>query len=103
MNNHSYNNVMEINKLKTLFDALADNTRLKILLSLTKGEKCVCMISEELNISHSLASHQLAYLKKHKLVKSRKDKRHCFYSLDDEHVKDILEIAFTHISEDKYD
>lgn len=105
MNGCSYNKVMknlDINKIVNLFSHLADQTRLKILLSLLDGEKCVCMISEELNISHSLTSHQLSYLKKEKLVKVKKVKRHCFYSLDDEHVKELLEIANTHVSEEKY-
>lgn len=102
MNNHSYNLSMEtkqINDIETLFKVIADKTRLEILISLLDGEKCVCMIAKELGISHSLASHQLSFLKKSKLVDSRKEKRHCFYWLKDEHVNKLLEIAFEHVSE----
>lgn len=102
MNKHSYNVLMkakQIIDIETLFKVMGDKTRLDILHLLLEGEKCVCVISKQLGISHSLTSHQLALLRKNKLVDCRKEKRHCFYWLKDEHVKKILEIAFEHVSE----
>lgn len=108
MNGCSYNIGMhyskdEINKMYILLSSMADKTRIKILSSLLEGEKCVCEISKELDISQSLASHQLATLKKHFLVKSYKRGQHRFYSLDDEHVELILKIVHEHILEENHD
>ena len=48
-------------------------------------------------MTKSAVSHQLRLLKDEGLVKSRRDGKNIFYSLDDQHVIDIIDIAFTHI------
>lgn len=63
----------QINQMETLFKALADATRLRILGLLLTGEVCVCHIHESLKISQPKASRHLAYLRRSGLVTSRRD------------------------------
>jgi len=60
-------------KLETLFKALAESTRLRILGLLLTGEVCVCHIHESLKISQPKASRHLAYLRRSGLVETRRD------------------------------
>lgn len=87
-------------KLENFYKILGDNTRLNILFLLRQHELCVHEISSELGISHSLTSHQLKTLKDNKLVKSRKRGKECLYSLADNHVHDVIEIALEHVLEE---
>lgn len=64
-----------------LFGALADPTRLKILLALGRGELCVCDVSHVLGLSVSAVSHQLRVLRNLDLVSYRTDGKMAFYSL----------------------
>ena len=59
--------------METLFKALADATRLRILGLLLTGEVCVCHIHESLKITQPKASRHLAYLRKSGLVDTRRD------------------------------
>jgi ArsR family transcriptional regulator len=59
--------------METLFKALADETRLRILGLLLTGEVCVCDIHESLKIPQSKASRHLAYLRRVGLVDTRRD------------------------------
>ena len=59
--------------METLFKALADETRLRILGLLLTGEVCVCDIHESLKIPQSKASRHLAYLRRSGLVETRRD------------------------------
>jgi ArsR family transcriptional regulator len=63
----------QINEMETLFKALADATRLRILGLLLTGEVCVCHIHESLKIPQPKASRHLAYLRRSGLVTSRRD------------------------------
>ncbi len=85
--------------LAELFKVFGDSTRIKILWALGESEMCVCDIASLLNMTHSAISHQLRYLKKARLVKNRKDGKVVYYSLDDDHVKEIFEQGLTHINE----
>jgi len=60
-------------EMETLFKALADATRLRILGLLLTGEVCVCDIHESLKIPQSKASRHLAYLRRARLVDTRRD------------------------------
>src|SRR6185436_9171875 len=62
-----------VDNLETLFKALADATRLRILGLLLTGEVCVCDIHETLKIPQSKASRHLAYLRRSGLVETRRD------------------------------
>src|SRR5256885_15514331 len=62
----------QLNEMETLFKALADATRLRILGLLLTGEVCVCDIHESLKIPQSKASRHLAYLRRSGLVDTRR-------------------------------
>lgn len=63
----------QLTDMETLFKALADATRLRILGLLLAGEVCVCDIHESLKIPQSRASRHLAYLRRSGLVETRRD------------------------------
>lgn len=86
--------------LAELFKVFGDSTRARILWALDEAEMCVCDIAYLLNMTQSAISHQLRVLKQAKLVKSRREGKIVFYSLEDEHVKQIFELGLIHIVED---
>jgi ArsR family transcriptional regulator len=69
--------------LETLFKALADTTRLRILGLLLTGEVCVCHIHESLKIPQPKASRHLAYLRKAGLVEARREGLWMHYRIAD--------------------
>ncbi len=81
------------------FKALGDPTRLRIVQALTLEELCVCDLSALMDVSISAISHQLRLLRNLKLVKFRKEGKMAYYSLDDDHVKELISITREHISE----
>ncbi len=85
--------------LADLFRIFGDTTRIRILYSLFDGELCVGDISTILGMSQSSVSHQLRILKDSKLVKFRRDGKSIFYSLDDDHVRSILDLGMEHLEE----
>lgn len=89
----------EIFDLAELFKVFGDSTRIKIINALMMEELCVCDIAAITNSTPSAISHQLRVLKQAKLVKYRKEGKSVFYSLDDEHVKEIFEKGREHIEE----
>ncbi len=89
----------KIMELSDFLEAFSDYTRLKILLSLSNQELCTCDLSEITGLSASAISHQLRVLRDKKLVKYRRVGRNVYYSLDDEHVAEILNTALEHIGE----
>jgi len=85
--------------LAELFKVFGDSTRIKILCVLFESEMCVCDIAALLNMTQSAISHQLRVLKNARLVKYRKEGKVVFYSLDDQHVKQIFDQGLIHIKE----
>ena len=85
--------------LAELFKVFGDSTRIKIICSLFESEMCVCDLSALLNISQSAISHQLRVLKSARLVKFRRAGQVFYYSLDDEHIKQIFDAGLHHITE----
>lgn len=85
--------------LAELFKVFGDSTRIKILCVLFESEMCVCDIAALLNMTQSAISHQLRVLKNARLVKYRKDGKVVYYSLDDQHVKQIFDQGLIHINE----
>jgi ArsR family transcriptional regulator, arsenate/arsenite/antimonite-responsive transcriptional repressor len=61
-----------LREMETVFKALADSTRLRILGLLLTGEVCVCHIHDALRISQPKASRHLAYLRRAGLVEARR-------------------------------
>lgn len=82
-----------------VFKVFGDTTRMKIISALLEAELCVGDIAEITNSTQSAISHQLRVLKQAKLVKYRKDGQIVYYSLDDEHVSKMYELAKKHIEE----
>ena len=88
--------------LSDFFKLFGDSSRLKILYVLKYAdEMCVTHIASYLGMSDSAVSHQLKPLKDAKLIKSRRIGKTVFYSLDDDHVNEIIDVASTHIGEMK--
>ncbi len=90
----------EIDILAELFHQMADPTRLLLLTSMFRGEKCVCELAEQTNVSVSAVSHQLRSLRMARLVRSRRKGRHVYYSLDDDHVRDLVSKGLEHVREE---
>ena len=86
-----------IPRAASFFKVVGDETRMKILCAIAEKELCVNDIAEAVEMTKSAVSHQLRLLKEEGLVKARRDGKNMFYSLDDQHVVDLLDIAFTHI------
>lgn len=92
-------NEEKINNLALFFKVFSDSTRLKIINALLKKELNVCELANIVEISQSAVSHQLQFLKISKLVKFKKIGKEVYYSLDDEHIKDIFMKGCEHIDE----
>ena len=85
--------------LSELFRIFGDSTRIKILYSMFDTELNVGDMAKILNLSQSSVSHQLRILKDNKLVKFRRDGKSIYYSLDDDHVRSILQLGMDHVEE----
>ena len=85
--------------LAEFFKVFADSTRMKIIFALMENELCVCDIANIVQTTQSAISHQLRLLKQSKLVKFRKEGKVVYYSLDDEHISQIVKKGREHIEE----
>ena len=85
--------------LAELFKVFGDSTRIRILWALHEVEMCVCDIAVLLNMTQSAISHQLRVLKQANLVKNRKEGKVVYYSLVDDHVREIFDQGLIHINE----
>lgn len=87
----------EIINISDMFKLLADSTRLSIICLMFGRELCVCDICSILNLNQSAVSHQLKILKSSKLVKSRREGKHIYYSLKDNKIENSIKMAVEHI------
>ncbi len=83
--------------LADFFKVLGDSTRVRILMALDVSELCVCDLADALSMTKSAVSHQLRALRQARLVRYRKEGKNVFYSLDDEHVRAVIEMALVHL------
>ena len=83
-----------------IFNALSDPTRVRIISALNARELCVCDLAALLGMTQSAISHQLRLLRTLRLVRNRKDGRIVYYSLDDEHIRDLFQRGVDHITHD---
>ena len=83
--------------LAETFSALGDPNRVKILLSLATTDLCVSDLSSVVGISESAVSQHLRVLRSLRWVKGRREGRMVYYSLDDDHVRSLLELEIEHI------
>ena len=87
--------------LSELFKVFGDSTRIRILTALISGEMCVLHIADRLGMGQSAVSHQLRILRSAGLVRPRRVGKTVYYSLDDDHVRGILETGLEHICHSK--
>jgi ArsR family transcriptional regulator len=82
--------------LADTFRMFGNTTRVRIVDALRLSEMCVCDLAVLLNMKISAVSHQLALLKKHHIVKGRRDGKMMYYSLDDDHVRTLFKQGLAH-------
>lgn len=90
---------MRLDAMSKLFKVFGDSTRINILAALNCHEMCVCDLAVLMDMTKSAVSHQLKVLRDNNLVKFEKKGKHAYYSLADDHVKEILDVALEHINE----
>ena len=88
-------------KMSAFFKIMADETRLRILTELLESSLCVTHICERLDMSQSAISHQLALLRKADLVRVTRKGKSVVYSISDEHVRLMLDMALLHVAEEE--
>ena len=91
----------EIGDLSSFFKICGDPTRIRILYALSASELCVCDIAATLEMSVSAVSHQLRVLRSSKIVRTRRDGKQIYYSIDDQHVGILFSVALDHVREGK--
>ena len=87
----------QLSAVSEFFKVLGDETRMKIINALAHEELCVTDLAAALEMTQSAVSHQLKLLRMAHQVKARREGKSIYYSLDDQHVIDILEEALVHI------
>ena len=88
----------ELEDLTQLFKLLGDATRARLLYALLEaGELCVCDLSAATGTPETNVSHALRLLRTTGIVKARRDGRMIFYSLDDAHVRMLLDVSREHL------
>lgn len=90
-----------LDELGTFFKLFGDPSRISILWALSQSEMCVCDLCALLGMKQSAVSQQLKVLKHSRIVKSRRDGKMIYYSLDDDHIERVLNLGMQHIVEEK--
>jgi len=85
--------------LAETFKALGDATRVRILDALSRAETPVCDLAGDLGLTQSAVSHQLRLLRSMRLVRARRDGRHIFYAIDDDHILKLFHQGLEHVQE----
>lgn len=99
MNSNEIPDIEVLFELADLFKVFGDSTRLRIMVTISENEMSVLNIAETLNMEQSTISHQLRVLRQNKLVRVRREGKQIYYSLDDDHVKKIIEMGLDHVLE----
>jgi DNA-binding transcriptional ArsR family regulator len=84
-------------QIAELFSTLGDASRVRIIAALAAGELHVSALAQAVEISESAVSHHLRHLRQMRLVRTRKDGRHVYYALDDDHVADLYRRGLEHV------
>lgn len=79
------------------FRALADSTRAKVIYNLLQQELCTCDLAAIIGSSESVVSQHLRVLRQLRLVKSRREGKMVYYSLDDTHIRILLLVCLSHV------
>ena len=91
--------IEQLYDLADFFKLFGDSTRLNILFAIDGDPLCVCDIAELLGMTRSAVSHQLRILRDSRLIVCRRSGKNVFYSLADDHVREIIETALEHLNE----
>ena len=86
-------------QVASLFEALSDPTRVRILSALMDGETNVGDLVQRIGLTKSAISHQLRGLKDKRLIRSRKAGRHVYVAIDDDHVTELFQRGLEHALE----
>ena len=86
-------------RLVDFYKLFSDMSRLKILYILSMEEMCVCDLAAALDMNQSTVSHQLKTLRNSRLIRYRREGKVVYYSLDDEHIGQVLLQGMLHLSE----
>ncbi|MBI4506929.1 MAG: helix-turn-helix transcriptional regulator [Chloroflexi bacterium] len=86
-------------ELAELFRALGDSSRAKIVFSLLQQELCVCDLAAVVGASESAVSQHLRILRTLRLVRSRREGKIVYYSLDDDHIRVLLRVSQEHLAD----
>lgn len=90
----------QVEGVETIFKALSDATRIKIIYALTQeDELCVCDVAAIIGISTATASHHLRLLRTMGIAKNRKQGKLVYYSVKDHHITSLVKIAIEHHNE----
>jgi DNA-binding transcriptional ArsR family regulator len=88
----------EAQQLTELFRLLGDPTRVQILYALVEvGEMCVCDLAAVVDAPETSVSHALRLLRTAGVVRNRKSGRMVYYSLNDAHVRLLLDVSAEHL------
>ena len=90
---------VRLHNLAEFFKIFGDGTRIAIIWALSESDMCGCDLCAVLNMKQSAVSHQLKTFRQARVVKSRREGKHIFYSLDDEHVRHLLTFGMQHLEE----
>ena len=86
-------------QLAATFHVLSDPGRVRLIAALLEGELCVCDLAAVTRLSQTAVSHNMRLLRASRLVKNRKQGRNVYYSLDDAHIRLLLDLGLQHIAE----
>ena len=86
--------------IANLFKALADPVRVRIIGVLAHAEVCVGDLTLALGMSQPAVSHHLKLLRQWKIASTRRDGKHIYYTLQDEHVEALYQQALEHVTHD---
>jgi DNA-binding transcriptional ArsR family regulator len=89
----------ELQRLAQTYKLLGDPTRLKIVMALKSSDMCVCDLAAFIGLSESAVSHQLRRLRDLAIVKHRREGQILYYSLDDAHIAELIEMGTQHVRE----
>ena len=83
--------------LASLFEAMSDPTRVRIIAALIDGEIGVGELVERIGLTKSAVSHQLRGLRDKRLIRTRKQGRNVFVCIDDEHIIELFQRGLDHV------
>jgi ArsR family transcriptional regulator, lead/cadmium/zinc/bismuth-responsive transcriptional repressor len=88
-----------LNDLAEFFKIFGDRSRVTIIWALGESEMCVQDLCMALDMKQSAMSHQLKTLRQARVVKSRRDGKNVYYSLDDDHIRKLINFGMEHLDE----